>query len=58
MSAVPKADVQNVGVGIVLNVCFWPKAAVREKRFKDFLYDRLWQPKVASRRRPRKIDSE
>ena len=24
-----KADVQNVGIGVELNVCLWPKAAVR-----------------------------
>ncbi len=29
MSAFRKADVQNVGVEIVLDVCFWPRAAVR-----------------------------
>ena len=41
MSAVPKADVQNVGVGIVLNVCFWPKAAVRNHAFQANLNDRF-----------------
>ncbi len=29
MTAFPKADVQNVRVGVGLNVRFWPKAAVR-----------------------------
>jgi hypothetical protein len=28
MSAFPKADVQNIGIGIELDVRFWPKAAV------------------------------
>ncbi len=35
MSAFPKADVQNVGGGIDLNVCFsLPKADVKEHRFR------------------------
>ncbi len=29
MSAFPKADVQNVRIGIELNVRLWPKADVR-----------------------------
>ncbi len=29
MSAFPKAAVQNIRVGADLNVCLWPKAAVR-----------------------------
>ncbi len=29
MSAFSKADVQNVRLGTELNVCLWPKAAVR-----------------------------
>ena len=29
MSAFPKADIQNVGVGVELNVRFWPKADTR-----------------------------
>ena len=29
MSAFPKADVQDVGVGTDLNVCLWPKADIR-----------------------------
>ncbi len=28
MTAFPKADVQNVRIGVEPNVCFWPKAAV------------------------------
>ncbi len=28
MTAFPKADVQNVRIGIDLNVCLWPKADV------------------------------
>ncbi len=28
MTAFPKADVQNMRIGIELNVRFWPKAAV------------------------------
>ena len=31
MSAFRKADVQNVGVEIVLDVCFWPKADVQKR---------------------------
>ena len=29
MTASPKADIQNVRVGVALNVRLWPKAAVR-----------------------------
>ena len=29
MSAFPKADIRNVGVGVELNVRFWPKADIR-----------------------------
>ncbi len=32
MSAFPKADVQNVRVGVDPNVCLWPKAAVQTIR--------------------------
>ena len=30
-SAFFKADVQNVRIGVELNVRFWPKAAIRER---------------------------
>ncbi len=29
MSAFPKADIQNVRVGVELNVCLWPKADIQ-----------------------------
>ena len=29
MTAFPKADVQNVRIGIELSVCLWPKADIR-----------------------------
>ncbi len=29
MSAFPKADVQNVRIGVELDVCLWPKADIR-----------------------------
>ncbi len=29
MTAFPKADIQNVRIGIVLDGCLWPKADVR-----------------------------
>ena len=36
MSAFPKADVQNLGVGTDLNVRFWPKADIRALFLADF----------------------
>ena len=30
MTAFPKADVQNAGVGVEPNVCLWPKADVQK----------------------------
>ncbi len=32
MSAFPKADIQNVRIGIAVNVRFWPKADIQEHR--------------------------
>ncbi len=37
MSAFRKADVQNVGVEIVLDVCLWPKADIRTESKSVFL---------------------
>ncbi len=37
MSAFPKADVQNVRIGIDLNVCLWPKADIRTESKSQFL---------------------
>ncbi len=37
MSAFPKADVQNVRIGIELNVCFWPKADIETESKWVFL---------------------
>ncbi len=42
MSAFPKADVQNVRIGVEPNVCFWPIAAVQNARVRIELYVRLW----------------
>ncbi len=32
MSAFPKADVQNAGIGVELNVRLWPKADIQTSR--------------------------
>ncbi len=32
MSAFPKADIQNIGVGIVSDGCLWPKADIQTLR--------------------------
>jgi hypothetical protein len=34
MTAFPKADIQNPGVKVGLDGCFWPKADVEHRRMK------------------------
>ncbi len=49
MSAFPKADVQNVRIGVEPNVCLWSKADIETESKSVFLNVRFGEKSIPNR---------